>query len=124
MPLKGLAILRRGRGAKQLATYASFTRARKALFLTLASIAVLLIPLGVSFGQLVRQSQLEASLREALLNRTITFQRIELMTSRINWLTDPPEVRLNVRAREPITPNNRVVEASQIAYPQLKCLTG
>lgn len=88
-----------------VAGYASFTRARKALFLTLASIAVLLIPLGVSFGQLVRQSQLEASLREALLNRTITFQRIELMTSRINWLTDPPEVRLNVRAREPITSN-------------------
>ncbi|MGQ9872894.1 hypothetical protein [Leptodesmis sp.] len=37
-----------------VAGYASFTRARKALFLTLASTAVLLIPLGLSFGQLVR----------------------------------------------------------------------
>ncbi|WP_445927449.1 hypothetical protein [Leptodesmis sp.] len=25
------------------------------------------------------------------------------MTSRVNWLTDPPEIRLNVRPREPIT---------------------
>lgn len=87
-----------------LTGYASFARARNALLLTLSFTAVLLVPLGVSFGQLVKQAQLEASLREALLNRTITFQRIELLSSHTNWLTAPPEVRLNVRAKELITP--------------------
>jgi hypothetical protein len=39
-----------------------------------------------------------------LLNRTVTFQRLELLRTEVNWLTTPPEVRLNVRAREPVTP--------------------
>lgn len=87
-----------------LAGYASFHHARKALAGILAFTAILLIPLGFSFAQLVRQTQLEASLRQALLNRTITFQRLDLVSSTTNWLANPPEVRLNVRAREPITP--------------------
>uniref|UniRef100_A0A832M302 DUF389 domain-containing protein n=1 Tax=Oscillatoriales cyanobacterium SpSt-402 TaxID=2282168 RepID=A0A832M302_9CYAN len=87
-----------------LAGYASFRRARKALAWILTFTAMLLIPLGFSFVQLVRQAQLEASLRQALLNRTITFQRLDLLTVSTNWLVNPPEVRLNVRAREPITP--------------------
>ena len=66
--------------------------------------AILLIPLGFSFARLVRQAHLEASLGQALLNRTITFQRLDLLSSTTNWLANPPEVRLNVRAREPITP--------------------
>ena len=87
-----------------LAGYASFHHARKVLAGILAFTAILLIPLGLSFAQLVRQAQLEASLRQALLNRTVTFQRLGLVNSTTNWLADPPEVRLNVRAREPITP--------------------
>jgi uncharacterized hydrophobic protein (TIGR00271 family) len=86
-----------------LAGYASFHRARKALTWTLTLTAILVIPLGISFVQLVRQAQLEASLRQALLNRTVTFQRLELLSTSTNWLANPPEVRLNVRAREPIT---------------------
>jgi uncharacterized hydrophobic protein (TIGR00271 family) len=87
-----------------LAGYGSFRHARKALAWILIFTATLLIPLGVSFSRLVRQAQLETSLRQALLNRTITFQRLDLLSSKTNWLTNPPEVRLNVRAREPITP--------------------
>ncbi len=87
-----------------LAGYASLRHARKALAWILTCTAILLIPLGFSFARLVRQAQLETSLRQALLNRTITFQRLDLLTSTTNWLTAPPEVRLNVRAREPITP--------------------
>jgi uncharacterized hydrophobic protein (TIGR00271 family) len=87
-----------------LAGYVSFHHARQALTLTLTFTAILLIPLGFSFTLLVRQAHLEANLRQALLNRTITFQRVDLLSSSTNWLAKPPEVRLNVRAREPITP--------------------
>lgn len=79
-------------------------RARKALGWTLAFTAILLLPLGVSFVALTRQARLEASLKQALLNRTITFERVVLLQSDVNWLTEPPEVRLNVRTKEVLTP--------------------
>jgi uncharacterized hydrophobic protein (TIGR00271 family) len=86
-----------------LAGYATFRRARKALLSILTFTAILVIPLGFSFVRLVRQAQLETSLRQALLSRTVTFQRLDLLSSSTNWLVNPPEVRLNVRARELIT---------------------
>ncbi|WP_392482098.1 DUF389 domain-containing protein [Nostoc sp. C110] len=87
-----------------VAGYTSMARARQPLIWTMALTAILLIPLGVSFARLVRQAQLETSLRKALLNRTVTFGRLQLVNSNTNWLTNPPEVRLSVRAREPVTP--------------------
>lgn len=87
-----------------LAGYGTFRRARKALISILTFTDILVVPLGFSFVRLVRQAQLETSLRQALLNRTVTFQRLDLLSSTTNWLANPPEVRLNVRAREPITP--------------------
>lgn len=78
--------------------------ARKAISWTLALTAILIVPLGVGFAQLVRQSQLEFSLKQALLNRTVTFQRMELVKTDVNWLKEPPEVRLNVRSSDPLTP--------------------
>lgn len=82
----------------------SFKRAKKALGWTLALTVVLFIPLSISFYQLIRQARLEVSLRQALLNRTVTFQRMVLLDSDVDWLTSPPEVRLSVRTKEPITP--------------------
>jgi len=82
----------------------SVKRARKALFWTLALTGILLIPLGAGFFELIRQSQLEASIRQALLNRTITLQRMVLLNSDVNWLTNPPQVRLSVRTKKPVTP--------------------
>jgi uncharacterized hydrophobic protein (TIGR00271 family) len=87
-----------------IAGYIPLYRARKALIWALAFTAILLIPLGVSFAELSRQAQLEASLKRALLNRTITFQRVELIKSDTNWLTKPPEVSLTVRSSQPLTP--------------------
>lgn len=87
-----------------LAGYTPLHRAKKAIAWTLALTAVLVIPLTISFAQLARQAHLEASLRQALLNRTVTFQRLELLRSETNWLSNPPEVRLNVRAQGPVTP--------------------
>jgi uncharacterized hydrophobic protein (TIGR00271 family) len=87
-----------------VAGYTSMARARRPLIWTMALTAILVIPLGVSFARLVRQAQLETSLRKALLNRTVTFGRLQLLNSNTNWLANPPEVRLSVRAREPVTP--------------------
>ncbi|MEO8893248.1 MAG: DUF389 domain-containing protein [Coleofasciculaceae cyanobacterium] len=78
--------------------------ARKAISWTLALTAILVIPLGVGFAELVRQSRLEFSLKRALLNRTVTFQRMELVKTDTNWLKEPPEVRLTVRSRDALTP--------------------
>ncbi len=86
-----------------LAGYTPLHRARKALSWTLVFTTILLIPLGVSFVELTRQAQLEASLKKALLNRTITFQRVDLIKSDTNWLTEPPEIRLTVRSSEALT---------------------
>lgn len=87
-----------------MAGYTPLDRARKAIFWALALTAILVIPLGVSFAELIEQAQLEASLKRALLNRTITFQRVELIATDTNWLTKPPEVRLIVRSSEALTP--------------------
>ncbi|MEO6861013.1 MAG: DUF389 domain-containing protein [Microcoleus sp.] len=90
--------------ASLIAGYTPLDRARKALFWTLALTAILVIPLGVSFVELIEQGQLEASLKRALLNRTMTFQRVELIKTETNWLAKPPEVRLIVRSSEALTP--------------------
>jgi uncharacterized hydrophobic protein (TIGR00271 family) len=84
--------------------YTPLMRARKGLGLATACTSILLIPLGISFFQLVRQNQLEGSLRRALVDRTITFQRVQLINSETNWLMKPPEVRLVVITSEPVTP--------------------
>lgn len=87
-----------------LTGYTSLRNAQKPLTWAMASTAVLLLPLGISFGRLVRQAQLEASIRQLLLNRTLTFQRLELLSSSTDWQASPPEVRLNIQAAEPVTP--------------------
>ncbi|GCL55654.1 hypothetical protein NIES3806_30070 [Microcystis aeruginosa NIES-3806] len=87
-----------------LAGYSNFHRARNAIVLTSILTAVLLIPLGISFATLSNQARLERLLKKALLQRTITFQRAELLESSINWLKQPPWVRLVVRTSESITP--------------------
>lgn len=87
-----------------LAGYTPFSQARRALTLAGIFTSLLLVPLGISFVDLVHQNRLEASLKKALLNQTITFQRVQLVDIQTNWLVNPPEVRLTVRSSELITP--------------------
>lgn len=84
--------------------YTPFSQARRALIWAGVLTSFLLIPLGISFVDLVKQNRLETNLRQALLKRTITFQRVELVRTETNWLANPPEVRLTVRSLEAITP--------------------
>lgn len=76
---------------------------RRAIAAIVGMTLLLTVPLTYSFSELVRQVQLEANLRRALLNRTLTFQRLELIDSHVNWLIQPPEVRLTVRSAQPIS---------------------
>ena len=87
-----------------LVGYATYPRAKPALLWGAFLSFTLLIPLGLNFIELVRQAQLERSLKRALLTSTITFQRVALVQVRTNWLANPPEVNLTVRTQEPITP--------------------
>lgn len=84
--------------------YSLIQRAGAALFWTLLLTGILLLPLSISFAQLVQQTNLETSLKNALLTKTITFQRLELLKISTNWLTNPPTVRLIVRTKVPVTP--------------------
>ena len=84
--------------------YTPFARAHRAITWAAFLTAILLIPLGISFVELVKQARLEASLKRALINRTITFQQVELIKTNTNWLANPPTVNLTVRTKEVLTP--------------------
>lgn len=87
-----------------LGGYTPFNQARQALGIATVLTGFLLIPLGVSFFDLIRQSRLEVVVRQALLSGTVTFKRLDLVRSQTNWLTRPPEIKLTVRSSEQITP--------------------
>jgi uncharacterized hydrophobic protein (TIGR00271 family) len=84
--------------------YSRGRRARRPLGITLVFTALLVIPLGASTLQLLQQNQIEANIRTALLDRTLTFQTVTLVDMNTNWVVTPPEVALTVRASEPVTP--------------------
>lgn len=87
------------------ARYAQVHRAGVAVFWTALAMAIVIVPLAAGTGTLLRQSRVEAALRNALVSGTVTFQRVDLLRTDFNWLTSPPEVHLLVRAPQPLTPN-------------------
>lgn len=84
--------------------YTPFAQASRALTIAVVLTSLLITPLGISFINLVNQSRLETNLKQALLSRTFTLQRLELIKLNINWFKEPPQVRLNVRGKETVTP--------------------
>jgi uncharacterized hydrophobic protein (TIGR00271 family) len=85
--------------------WAGYTRPNQVLGAAIALTGILLIPLGLSLFQLLRQAQLEYTLKVILLSQTITVgQQVELVKTQINWSTKIPTVSLRVRAKEPVTP--------------------
>ncbi|MEA5451544.1 DUF389 domain-containing protein [Leptolyngbya sp. CCNP1308] len=85
--------------------YSMVHRARGPLGITLVFTALLVFPLGATTLRLLQKNQLEASVKSALLDRTLTFQRVTLVDMQANWLTTPPEISLTVRTSEPVSPN-------------------
>jgi len=82
----------------------SLRRGKKALRWTALFTSLLIFPLGASFIQLTRQAELEALLKNVIVDQTVTFQKARLVSSRINWNTEPPEAYLTVAAVETVTP--------------------
>jgi uncharacterized hydrophobic protein (TIGR00271 family) len=99
---------------------AGYTRPNRVLGGALALTGILVIPLGLSLFQLLRQAQLEYTLKVVLLSQTITVgQQVELVKTQINWSTKIPTVYLRVRAKEPVTPKQvRLVQ--EFVSQQLK----
>ncbi|NJL03147.1 MAG: DUF389 domain-containing protein [Spirulinaceae cyanobacterium SM2_1_0] len=68
-------------------------------------ILLLALPLGLSSWRLVSRvranESVEVLLREQVLNRD---SEAEILTSTVNWRTDPPAILLTIRAAEAITP--------------------
>ena len=83
--------------------YSPLYQAQRPLSITLLFTALLVVPLGGSTVQLLRQNQLEASVKTALVDGTITFQRLRLIDMSTNWVVTPPEVSLAVYADEPVS---------------------
>jgi len=86
------------------AGYSPVSRARRPVSLTLALTSLLFIPLGVTSYELIRQDRLESNLERALVDRTITFQRLRLVSMETDWFSTPPIVHLTVYANSPVTP--------------------
>ncbi|MEO1376683.1 MAG: DUF389 domain-containing protein [Cyanobacteria bacterium J06635_10] len=83
--------------------YTPIHKARQALGWVLALTGILVVPLTLSFISLVRQTRLEANIKRAFLSKTLTFKEVKLDKTETNWLTNPPEIRLTVRSRKPLT---------------------
>ncbi len=77
--------------------------ARGGLITTAVLVIAIAVPLGFTTARLLDQSRLEASLRNALLNDTQTFKRVQLVSTSVDWLSRPIHVNLLVRAQNPVT---------------------
>lgn len=84
--------------------YIPLQKGQRPLAIAAALTGLLVIPLAISFSRLIEQTRLQHQVRQALTRGTLTFQRLDLLSMETSWVTDPPVVRLNVRAREPVTP--------------------
>ncbi|MGB5899644.1 MAG: DUF389 domain-containing protein, partial [Geitlerinemataceae cyanobacterium] len=87
--------------------YVEGSRMTRAVSSTIVLTGLLFIPLAASLWQLLRQVQLQSTLKDILLRRTITVgQQVELTSSKIDWQQNPPMVYLDVRVRpdDPLTP--------------------
>ncbi|TAO06386.1 MAG: TIGR00341 family protein [Phormidium sp. SL48-SHIP] len=102
--------------------YVEKIRMARALTYTVFLTLPIVIPLSISLGQLLRQTRLQSTLRSILLTRTITVgQQVELIDTKINWNTTPPQVRLRVRARPdaPLTPK-QVFEVERLVTREMQ----
>ena len=97
-----------------IAGYSPFRRARRPLSAVIFLTSLLVIPLGFSLVDLVRQNRLEANLR-FYWEGTETFKRVGVVSSYTDWQVSPPEVRMVVNSNGPITANQVQLLEAHIA---------
>ena len=77
---------------------------------SLALIAMLIIPLGISFWQLTNKAKVNESVQKILVTRSlINRQDVEVVNLDVDWQTQPPSVKLSVKAANPVTPQEVAV---------------
>ncbi|MGH7715042.1 MAG: TIGR00341 family protein, partial [Vulcanimicrobiaceae bacterium] len=88
-----------------VAGYVDFARARTALFTMVGLTLLIAAPLALSLRELPRESAIEATLRNALTHNTVTFRHSQLVSSRFDWLSQPPTVTMLVRSSDLLSPH-------------------
>lgn len=84
---------------------AGYTSINQTLGWTLALTGVLVIPLGASFLQLVRQAQLQTGIINTL-NETITVtEGVDNATIEVDWTENPPVVYILLQTGKEVVPN-------------------
>jgi len=67
-------------------------------------IAMLTVPLGISFWKLTNQAEVDSAVRSLLTRRSVVKREdVRILHSRIDWQSDPPSIWIRVRAVQPIT---------------------
>ncbi len=82
--------------------------------ITSVLIVLLVIPLGISFWQLVSKSRIDDSIEKILRKRSSVDRRdVQIVDTEVDWSKEPPEIIVQVKAIDPITTNEvRIVEQS------------
>ncbi|NES83582.1 MAG: DUF389 domain-containing protein [Moorea sp. SIO2B7] len=84
---------------------AGYAKISHALGWTLGLTAILVIPLGASFLQLVKKDQLEAEIIKKLVNETITVgEGVDNTSIKVDWTKNPPIVYIILQTDKDITP--------------------
>ena len=85
---------------------AGYTEANHALGWTFALTSILVLPLGASFFQLVRQAQLTSEIANQLVNETITVgEGVNTTSIKVDWTKNPPIIYINLQTDKKITSN-------------------
>ena len=80
-------------------------RNRIGLVTTIAVTAALVVPLAVSFAEILRETRIESAVRHELTTNTVTFRRAQLSGATFDWYRSPVAVVLSVRSASTVTPS-------------------
>ena len=77
-------------------------------------IIMLVIPLGISFWELISKAKIDDSIKKTLVTRSLVNRRdVKIIGSKVNWNKKPPVITVRVKAVNPITTDEvQVVEQS------------
>ncbi|MEM8673141.1 MAG: TIGR00341 family protein [Cyanobacteria bacterium P01_G01_bin.67] len=94
---------------------AGYTQVSHALGWTFALTSLMLIPLGASFLELVRQAQLEVEISNKLINETITVgEEVHNTKIDVDWTKSPPIIYVHLETEKEIYPNQAALVAEFI----------
>lgn len=85
---------------------AGYTEVNHALGWTIALTGLMILPLGASFLELVRQAHLETEITNKLINETITVgEGVAKTNIEVDWTKEPPIIYVTLQTHKEIFPN-------------------